>query len=176
MGNVAVADVAGTVSSLRAQLAQMQGRRVDAPVLPVPPALAALLPGGGLRPGAAYALGRSSSLLFSLFARPSQEGSWCAAVGMPHLGAEAARAAGVGFGRVTAEIGVAVSGSDADLAVKRDAMLAHASQIVPGAVPAAGFADAYGYEWFLRGERAGGAVAPGVLDALGNAHLLAGAR
>lgn len=100
MGNVAVADVAGTVSSLRAQLAQMQGRRVDTPVLPVPPALAALLPGGGLRPGAAYALGRSSSLLFSLFARPSQEGSWCAAVGMPHLGAEAARAAGVDLSRL----------------------------------------------------------------------------
>nr|WP_255426551.1 PIG-L deacetylase family protein [Pseudonocardia sp. C8] len=93
-----------------------------------------------------------------------------------HLVHGAARAAGVPFGRVTAEIAVAVGGTDADLAVKRDAMLAHASQIDPAAVPAATFADAYGYEWFLRGERDGAATAPGVLDALGNAHLLAGAR
>lgn len=93
-----------------------------------------------------------------------------------HLVHGAARAAGVPFGRVTAEIAVAVTGSAAELAVKRDAMLAHASQIAPDAVPAAGFAEAYGYEWFLRGERDGGPTGPGVLDALGNAHLLAGAR
>ena len=54
MGNAAVADAAGTVRALRAQLERMQGRRLDTPVLPVPPALAALLPGGGLRPGASY--------------------------------------------------------------------------------------------------------------------------
>ena len=99
MGNAAVADAAGTVRALRAQLERMQGRRLDTPVLPVPPALAALLPGGGLRPGASYSLGRSTSLLFALLARPSREGSWCAAIGMPHLGAEAARAAGVDLER-----------------------------------------------------------------------------
>ena len=100
MGNVAVADVASTVDGLRAQLERMQGRRLEVPVLPVPPALATLLPGGGLRPGASYSLGRSMSLLFALFARPSQDGAWCAAVGMPHLGAEAARAAGVDLSRL----------------------------------------------------------------------------
>lgn len=88
-----------TVQVLRAKLERMQGRRLDAPVLPVPAALAELLPGGGLRPGAAYALGRSMSLLFALLARPSQQG-WCAAVGMPHLGAEAAGAAGVDLRRL----------------------------------------------------------------------------
>lgn len=100
MGNVAAADVADTVSSLRAQLERLQGRTIDAPVLPVPSALAALLPGGGLRPGASYSLGRSASLLFALLARPSQDGAWCAAVGIPHLGAEAARAAGVELSRL----------------------------------------------------------------------------
>lgn len=100
MGNVAVADAAGTVRALRAQLERIEGRRLDTPVLPVPPALAALLPGGGLRPGASYSLGRSTSLLFALLARPSREGSWCAAIGMPHLGAEAARAAGVDLERL----------------------------------------------------------------------------
>ena len=87
---------AGAIQALRAQVERLQGRRLDVPVLPVPPALADLLPGGGLRPGSSYALGRSTSLLFALLARPSQSGAWCAAVGMPHLGAEAARAAGIG--------------------------------------------------------------------------------
>lgn len=100
MGDVAVADAAGTIGALRAQLERMQGRRLDAPVLPVAPALATLLPGGGLRPGASYALGRSMSLLFALLSLPSREGSWCAAIGMPHLGAEAARAAGVDLERL----------------------------------------------------------------------------
>lgn len=94
-----VAD-AGAVQALRAQMERMQGRKLDTPVLPVPAALASLLPGGGLRPGASYSLGRSAALLFSLFARPSQDGAWCAAVGIPHLGVEAARAAGVDLSRL----------------------------------------------------------------------------
>ena len=88
VGNVAVRDVASTVDGLRAQLERMQGRRLETPVLPVPQALATLLPGGGLRPGASYSLGRSMSLLFALFARPSQDG------------AEAAREAGVDLSRL----------------------------------------------------------------------------
>lgn len=100
MGDAGGADVADTVSTLRAQMQRMQGRRLDVPVLPVPRALGELLPGGGLRPGSSYSLGRSMSLLFALFSRPSQEGAWCAAVGMPHLGAEAARAAGVDLSRL----------------------------------------------------------------------------
>jgi hypothetical protein len=88
------------VSRLRARLEQMQGRRLDAPVLPTLPALAALLPGGGLRPGAAYSIAPSASLLLALLARPSQEGSWCAVVGMPELGAEAAEQLGVDLSRL----------------------------------------------------------------------------
>jgi len=100
VGTVATADVAGTVSTLRAQMERMQGRRLDTPVLPVPSALAALLPGGGLRTGGSYSLGRSMSLLFALLAEPSQTGSWCAVVGMPHVGVEAAHAAGVDLSRL----------------------------------------------------------------------------
>lgn len=88
------------VLRLRAQLERVQGRRLDAPVLPVHDALASLLPGGGLRPGAAYSLGRSTSLLLALLARPSQDGSWCAAIGMPELGAEAAEGLGVDLSRL----------------------------------------------------------------------------
>lgn len=97
MGNAAVAD---EVTRLRAQLERVQGRRLDAPVLPVHPALADLLPGGGLRPGSAYSLGSSTSLLFALLARPSQDGSWCGVVGIPRLGAEAAENAGVDLSRL----------------------------------------------------------------------------
>ena len=88
------------VLQLRAQLERVQGLRLDAPVLPVHPALAALLPGGGLRPGAAYSLGRSTSLLLALLAQPSQDGSWCGVIGMPELGAEAAEAIGVDLSRL----------------------------------------------------------------------------
>jgi LmbE family N-acetylglucosaminyl deacetylase len=86
-----------------------------------------------------------------------------------HLVHGAARAAAVPFGRVTAEIGLAVSGSPGHLDRKRAAMIAHSSQIAPEDVPGAGFASAYGIEWYRRSGE------PGLLDALGNVHLLAGA-
>ncbi|GAA3759984.1 hypothetical protein GCM10022240_10680 [Microbacterium kribbense] len=91
---------AAEVSRLRTRLEQLQGRRLDAPVLPVLAALAELLPGGGLRPGAAYTVSPSASLLLALLVRPSQTGSWCAVVGMPELGAEAAEALGVDLSRL----------------------------------------------------------------------------
>lgn len=85
---------------LRARLDHAQGRRPAASVLPVPPALADLLPEGGLRPGAAYALGSATALLTALLAGPSGEGMWCGAVGMPELGVEAAEQAGVDLSRL----------------------------------------------------------------------------
>ncbi|QAY61638.1 hypothetical protein ET475_01035 [Microbacterium protaetiae] len=88
------------ISRLRAQLERVQGRRLGAAVLPTLPSLAGLLPGGGLRAGAAYALAPSASLLLALLARPSQEGSWCGVVGMPELGAEAAEQLGVDLSRM----------------------------------------------------------------------------
>jgi len=90
----------GEVMRLRAQLERVQGRRLEAPVLPTHPAFASLLPGRGLRSGAAYSLGRSASLLLALLSRPSQDGSWCAVIGMPELGAEAAESLGVDLGRL----------------------------------------------------------------------------
>lgn len=90
----------GDVLRLRAQVERVQGRRLDAPVLPVLPALAPLLPGGGLRPGSAYSIDPSASLLFALLAAASQTGSWCGVVGMPQLGAEAAERVGVDLSRL----------------------------------------------------------------------------
>jgi len=90
----------GEVARLRAQLERVQRRRLELPVLPTIPALASLLPGGGLRPGAAYSVGPSVSLLLALLARPSQEGSWCGVVGLPELGVEAAEHLGVDLARL----------------------------------------------------------------------------
>jgi hypothetical protein len=94
------AEAVRDVSALRAQLERMQGRRLDAPVLPTHPAFGPLLPGGGLRPGGAYALAPSASLLLALMARPSQDGAWCGVVGMPDLGAEAAERYGLDLDRL----------------------------------------------------------------------------
>lgn len=91
---------AAEVQRLRAQLERVQGRRMDAPVLPTHPALATLLPGQGLRAGASYSIGGSAALLFALLAQPSQAGSWCGVVGMPGLGLEAAAKMGVDLSRV----------------------------------------------------------------------------
>jgi LmbE family N-acetylglucosaminyl deacetylase len=91
--------------------------------------------------------------------------------GGPHLVRGAAQWAEVPYGRVTAEIALAVTGDAGHLASKRAAITAHASQVHEADVPADGFADTYGYEWY---RRRGGPAGPGVLDALGNAHLLAG--
>lgn len=93
---VATADV----PHLRAQMERLQGRRLTAPVLPVPPTLEPLLPDGGLRPGAVYEIGGSASLLLALLAGPTRDGSWCAVVGMPELGAEAAEQWGVDLARL----------------------------------------------------------------------------
>lgn len=93
------AEAVNDIRALRAQLERMQSRRLDAPVLPTHPAFSPLLPGGGLRPGASYALAPSAALLLALLARPSQDGAWCAAIGMPDLGAEAAERYGLDLER-----------------------------------------------------------------------------
>jgi LmbE family N-acetylglucosaminyl deacetylase len=62
------------------------------------------------------------------------------------------------YGRAGAEITVRLTASDAELAAKRDAMAAHASQIAADALAGPRFGDAYRHEWYLR------TGAPGLLD------------
>lgn len=78
-------------------------------LLPVLPALAGLLPGGGLRRGSTVAVAGSTSLALALLAGPSAAGSWCAAVGLPSLGLLAADEVGVAVGRLAL---VAAPGAD----------------------------------------------------------------
>lgn len=70
------------------------------PTLPVAPALAGLLPDGGLRKGSTVAVGGSTALLLGLIAEASARGSWSAIVGMPNLGLVAAHEAGVELSRL----------------------------------------------------------------------------
>ncbi len=66
--------------------------------LPTLPALSQVVPGGVLR-GATYEVSASLSLSTALLAGPSTAGAWCAVVGVPELGAEAAAALGVALER-----------------------------------------------------------------------------
>lgn len=91
---------ADVLSRLRERVAAIEGQSLGAQQVATDPLIAALLPEGGLRAGAMYALDASPSLLLALLAPPSQQGSWCAAVGLPHLGIEAARLAGVDISRL----------------------------------------------------------------------------
>ncbi|MFT3886702.1 MAG: hypothetical protein QM713_00855 [Arachnia sp.] len=90
------AELPDLVARLRAQA---QLTPVQKASVPVHPALSELLPGGGLRPGAAYQV-TAGALLISLLAEPSAAGSWCSVVGMPEFGAEAARGAGIALDRL----------------------------------------------------------------------------
>lgn len=81
---------------------------------------------------------------------------------------ERAAPSGVSVGRATAEIGLALRATGAELAVKAAAMAAHASQIDPAVFGSDRFAEVYGLEWFVRTQ------GRPVLESLGNEHALAG--
>ncbi len=91
---------AGEILRLRREIGRMQRRRSDDPVLPIDPALQDLLPERGLHTGVVYSISPSPSLIFALMSAASRRGGWCAAVGMPTLGLEAAAASGVDLSRL----------------------------------------------------------------------------
>ncbi|MCG2804260.1 MAG: hypothetical protein L6256_02265 [Propionicimonas sp.] len=84
---------------LRAQVAKAEARIRQRPFA-VHPSLLPVLGESGLKPGAAYVLETSGSLLHALLAEPSQEGHWCGVVGLPTFAAEAAQLAGVRLDRL----------------------------------------------------------------------------
>lgn len=91
---------AGDILRLRREISRMQRRRSEDTVLPLHPALAELLPDQGLQTGTVYSVSPSPSLILALMGAVSQRGSWCAAVGMPTLGLEAAGSFGVDLSRL----------------------------------------------------------------------------
>jgi hypothetical protein len=83
------------VTTLTSSSTSADSTSADADVLPVPPALAALFPGGGLRRGSTITISRSPSLVLALVAHVSKRPGWCAEVGSPLLGSAAAVEVGV---------------------------------------------------------------------------------
>jgi hypothetical protein len=92
--------VAPTIGELQQRIHSMQATKLDSRLIPTHPALAGLLPGGGLKQGAVYSLENSATLLLALLAGPSAAGSWCGVVGMPEFGVEAAASFGIDLSRL----------------------------------------------------------------------------
>ncbi len=69
-------------------------------VLPVLPALAELLPAGGLARGSVVAVDRSGLLCLALVAGVSAAGAWCGVAGVPDLGVVAAAGLGAAPARL----------------------------------------------------------------------------
>ncbi|MEK6309392.1 MAG: hypothetical protein V4755_01660 [Curtobacterium sp.] len=89
------------ITSLRSRVAEMEATRVDTVVgLPTAPAIAPLLPGGAIRVGGTYAVQDSVLLAMTMLQAASSEGAWCAVVGVPSFGVEAAAAAGIDLERL----------------------------------------------------------------------------
>lgn len=91
---------AGEVLRLRREISRMQRRRSEHALLPLDPAFAALLPEEGLQTGTSYTVSPSPSLVLALLSAASRKGHWCAVVGMPTLGVEAAAAFGIDLDRL----------------------------------------------------------------------------
>jgi hypothetical protein len=69
-------------------------------ILPVLPALRALLPAGGLQRGSVVTSGDWGLLCLALAAGASADGAWCAVTGVPGVGVRAAADAGLDPGRL----------------------------------------------------------------------------
>ena len=97
---------AAIIDELQSRIRSMQATKLDSRLLPTHPALAELLPGGGLKQGAMYSIGSpasvesSATLLLALLAGPSAAGSWCGVVGVPDFGIEAAASFGIDLDRL----------------------------------------------------------------------------
>ncbi|MFC5501574.1 hypothetical protein ACFPJ4_04880 [Lysinimonas soli] len=88
------------VRELQARIRSMQRTTLDSRALPTHPALAELLPGGALAAGGVYAVDKSTTLALGLLQGPSAAGAWCAVVGVPDLGVEAAAGLGIDLERL----------------------------------------------------------------------------
>lgn len=91
---------AASISELQSRIQSMQATKLGARTLPTNPAIASLLPGGGLQEGSVYSVAGSGTLLMALLAEPSRAGEWCGVVGVPEFGVEAASRFGVDLERL----------------------------------------------------------------------------
>ena len=85
---------------LQSRIDGMQASRLGSRNLPTVPALARILPGGGLQAGGSYSVRNSATLAMALLAGPSATGAWCGVVGIPDFGVEAAQGLGIDLERL----------------------------------------------------------------------------
>lgn len=123
------ADVADTVARLRARLATVSAKRTASvvpddqqsvavvasqqrrrEVLPVPQALAGVMPGGGIARGAVTTVDGARSVLVSMIASVTAAGGYVAVVGHPHLSLHAAAEMGADLSRVATVPGPSTPG------------------------------------------------------------------
>ncbi|BDZ47085.1 hypothetical protein [Naasia aerilata] len=88
------------VRELQARIREMQSTRLPTKTIATSPIFAGLLPDGMMRAGAAYSVLGSTTLAMAMLSAPSAAGSWCAVVGVPEFGAQAAVAAGIDLERL----------------------------------------------------------------------------
>ena len=89
-----------TVKDLQSRIAAMQATKLNSRTIPTHPAIAKLLPGGGLQEGSVYSVAGSGTLLMALLAEPSKSGAWCCVIGVPEFGVEAAQRFGIDLERL----------------------------------------------------------------------------
>ena len=96
----APAEQADVIRDLQARIRGMQRNRLDTRAIPTHPALVDLLPGGALAAGGRYQVAASTTLALALLQGPSAAGAWCAVVGVPDVGIEAAAGLGIDLERL----------------------------------------------------------------------------
>ena len=99
-GTTSTVEKSQKVLELQTRIRSMQSTKLDTRSLPTHPAIARLLPGGGLQEGSVYSVVGSATLLMALLAGPSAAGSWCGVVGVPEFGIEAAARFGIDLERL----------------------------------------------------------------------------
>ena len=85
---------------LQSRINSMQAPTLDSRNMPTVPALARILPGGGLQSGGSYAVRNSTTLAMALLAGPSATGAWCSVIGLPDFSVEAAQGIGIDLERL----------------------------------------------------------------------------
>jgi hypothetical protein len=98
--NDSISGSTSIIDELQQRIRSMQATKLDSRLLPTHPALADLLPGGGLKQGVMYSVESSATLLLAMLAGPSAAGSWCGVVGVPEFGIEAAASFGIDLDRL----------------------------------------------------------------------------
>ena len=87
-------------ADLQSRINSMQAPTLDSRNMPTVPAIARILPGGGLQSGGSYAVRNSTTLAMALLAGPSATGAWCSVIGIPDFSVEAAQGFGIDLERL----------------------------------------------------------------------------